>query len=445
MKKILCVLLVFACITGILFAAGASEAKSAQVVEISTNVTEDASIEAATAMYEQLISEYNAQNGTNYQLRLLTGQKMDIINTRMSSDDKPDLFIIDSPADVFNYAKDGLLYDLTEYSEKYGWEDKMFDWAYALSISNGQVVTVPFGYEGLVMWYNKAIMKELGLEADKITDLASFEAALQKAQDAGYVPIIFGSQDDPEAQEWYLSIMYSYAGRDLLKETLEGTSETGWLDPRFQNAVELYKSWNDKGYLADGKSYILTSDDTINTFTAGKALFKMEGTWAPWWILSLSEEEQENIGVMLHPAINDTEIPHMPLAIGGNWCVSATTENADICAYILDGSMRQEFQGPMLEGGMDVAPIKIDDEQFQNLPPVVQEMWKMVNGALDEGAFGYATYAFYPPQTRVYSYEGIINVFLNKISIEDYLTEMQRLNQKELAEGFVPIIPAVSK
>lgn len=429
--------------SGCIFAKSSSGAKNRQIVEISANYTEEAQVKVCQNIFEELVAEYNKKNGTDYRLRLLTGQGMDITNTRMSSGNKPDLFSIDSPSDANRYNKDGLLYDLSAYAKKYGWKNKMFPWAYDLALANGKMMSMPFGYEGLLLWYNKSAMKKLGLNPADIKDPASFENAMQKAKAAGYIPVILGTQDWPWAQEWYLSIMYSYTGRNLLRDTLEGKSRLGWKDPRFKSTVELYKSWNDKGYLADGKSYILTSDDAINIFTTGKALFKLEGTWAPYWILPLSQEEQDNIGVMLHPAINSVEKPHLPIAIGQEWCISAGTKNADICAFILDGLMRQKYQGVFLDTGMDVAPIKIDDAQYANLTPVVRNMWKIVNTALDNNQFGYATYAFYPPETRVYCYEGIVNVLSNKISVDTYLSKMQELNEKELKAGFTPVIPSV--
>ena len=228
----------------------------------------------------------------------------------------------------------------------------------------------------------------------------------------------------------------------MLKETIEGRDS--WNNAAFKSTVELYKSWHDKGFLADGKSFILTTDDAINAFSNGKALFKLEGTWAPYWILPLDEEVQNDIGVMLHPAVNDREPPHMPLAVGGMWCISADTQHTDLAAFLVSGLLRQEFQGLFLQNGMDVAPMEIDTAQFSGLAPVVESMWSIVNGALAEGSFGYTTWAFIPPETRVYLYEAIVSVLEEDITVDDYLSEMQRLNTKELNAGFIPVIPAAA-
>jgi raffinose/stachyose/melibiose transport system substrate-binding protein len=442
MKRLLTMCLITTLCAGFVFAGGTSEKVDQPVIEVTHSATQDGQIATYERILQQLVDEYNTENGTQYLLKYVSGQGKDITNTRMSSNDRPDIFSLDSPADVNQYDKDGLLLDLSPYAQRAGWEQTMFDWAYKLAQVDGKVVTLPFGYEGMVLWYNKSIMNELGLDAGTIDTLAEYEQALKKASDAGYIPVMLGSQDWPWAQEWYLSIMNSYTGRDLVKETIEGTSELGWSDPAFKKTIELYQSWHDKGYLADGKSYILTSDDAINAFTNDKALFKLEGTWAPYWIAPLEQADQDTIGVMLHPAINSTERPHLPLAVGGMWCVSSDTEHPEIAAAILSGLLRQEFQSDFLQNGMDVAPIQVDEEEFQGLPPTVETMWSLVNGALAEGSFGYTTWAFYPPETRVYLYEGIVNVLEGTTTIDDYLAEMDRLTTKELAAGFTPVIPS---
>ena len=442
MQKFFGIGLVLIATTGVLFASGGRDRADAPVIEVTHGASDEMRVGIYQAVFQQLVDEYNTQNGTDYVLNFVAGQGKDITNTRMSSNDKPDIFSLDSPADVNQYAKDGLLLDLTPYAAAARWEDTLFGWAYDFAKVNQRVVTLPYGYEGMVLWYNKAIMNELGLNPADIGTLDAFEAAMKTAADAGYIPVMLGTQDQPWSQEWYLSILYSYTGRDLLKATIEGRES--WNDAAFRRTVELYRSWHDKGFLADGKSYVLTIDDAINAFSNDKALFKVEGTWAPYWILPLDAQAQDKIGVMLHPAINASERPHMPLAVGSMWCISRDTQHADLAAYILSGLLRQEFQGPFLQNGMDVAPMEIDTVQFSGLAPVVESMWSIVNGALAEGSFGYTTWAFVPPETRVYLYEGIVSVLEEDITVDEYLAQMQRLNTKELNAGFNPVIPAAT-
>jgi len=442
MKKFILVGACLLLMSGLGFAAGTNDDGKAQVFEVSVNTTKDEQNKLYETVFQRFVDEYNKKYNTGYSLRFVSGQGMDIINTRMSSKDKPDIFTIDSPADANQFAKDGLLLDMTDYAVKNKWKESVFDWAYSLAQVNGRVVALPYGYEGMVLWYNKDIMKELGLNPADITNLEAYENAMKKAADAGYIPVMLGSQDWPWAQEWYLSILYSYTGRNLVKNTIEGKPGFTWNSAPFRKTVELYKSWHDRGYLADKRSYVLTSDDAINAFVGGKALFKLEGTWAPYWMMPLDAAERDKIGVMLHPAINSTERPHLPLAVGGMWCVSATTAHKDLAAYILTGLLGQDIQADFLNNGMDVAPIKVEKSSFNGLIPTVQVMWNMVNGALADGSFGYTTWAFYPPETRVYLYEGIVNVLENKLGIDQYLTQMDVLNKKELAQGFIPVIPA---
>lgn len=441
MKKLLIIGTALLLAAGLCFAGGKTDQAGAQVFEVSVNSTDAKQVALYETVFKNLVDSYNKSKGTAYTLKFVSAQGMDIINTRMSSKDRPDIFTIDSPADANQFAKGGLLLDLTDYAKSAKWNTTLFDWAYSLSQVNGRVMALPYGYEGMVLWYNKNIMAKLGLNPDTIDTLEEYEASMKLASGAGYIPVMLGSQDWPWAQEWYLSILYSYTGRDLVKSTIEGKEGFSWKSPEFKKTVELYKSWHDRKYLADGRSYVLTSDDAINAFVNDKALYKLEGTWAPYWMTPLDAAQRSKIGVMLHPAINGKEKPHLPLAVGGMWCVSAETKHKDLAAYILNGLLDQKLQPEFLKNGMDIAPIKLDKSNFSGLDPVVEKMWNMVNGALANGSFGYTTWAFYPSATRVYLYEGIVNVLENKISVDDYLAEMQRLNKKELGEGFNPVIP----
>lgn len=439
MKKVLILLSLSLMFTPI-FALGSQEADDApKVFEIAIQSTKEDQIAAQETTFNAIVDRYNAENGTDFKLLILNNQGRELINTRMSSNDKPDIFQLDSPADATQYANDGLLLNMTAAAKQYGWEDTLFSWAFDLAKVNGEVYALPFGYEGMVLWYNKEVMAELGLNPADINTLSEYENALQRAQDKGYIPVMLGTQDWPWAQEWYLSIMFSYTSRQAVKSAIEG--ETKWNSDAFKKTIEIYKSWHDKKYLADGKSYILTSDDAINAFSSGKALFKLEGTWAPYWIVPLEQADQEKIGVMLHPALNDLEKPHMPLAVGGMWAASADTKYPELAAYIISSMLDQDIQGIYLENGMDIAPIVVDKSLFNDLIPVSKNMWGIVNDALAAGSFGYTTWAFYPPETRVYLYEGIVNVLEGNITIDDYLSEMDRLTTKELAAGFVPVVP----
>lgn len=305
-KKLLLLSLTLICVS--IFANGNQEKNGVvkrKKIEVAVNSTDIGQVETYRIIFENIVNRYNSENGTDYLLNFQSGQSKDIVNTRMISNDKPDIFMLDSPADASQYAKDNLLLDLTQYAEKDGWEDRMFNWAYDLSKVDGKNVTLPYGYEGIVLWYNKEIMAELGLNPEDIDTLEEYENALKLAQEAGYIPVMLGSQDWPWAQEWYLSVMYSYTDRNSVKSNIEGNGS--WNSEEFKKTVDIYKSWHDKKYLADGKSFVLTSDDAINAFSNGKALFKLEGTWAPYWITPMDQVEQDKIGVMLHPSINNTE------------------------------------------------------------------------------------------------------------------------------------------
>ena len=195
MKRLFVFILLLIAAVGTLTANGGRDGGDAPIIEVTHGASDDTRVGIYQKVFQQLVDEYNAENGTGYILNFVGNQGKDITNTRMSSNDKPDIFSLDSPADVNQYAKDGLLLDLTSYAESSNWEDTMFDWAYDFAKVNNRIVTLPYGYEGMVLWYNKAIMNELGLNASAIDTLDEFETAMAKAASAGYIPVMLGTQN----------------------------------------------------------------------------------------------------------------------------------------------------------------------------------------------------------------------------------------------------------
>ena len=77
-----------------LFAGGGAE--EAPVIEIAHNATNEEQILVFETVFQDMVDRYNAENEADYVLNFVTGQGKDIINTRMSSNDRPDIFSLDS-------------------------------------------------------------------------------------------------------------------------------------------------------------------------------------------------------------------------------------------------------------------------------------------------------------------------------------------------------------
>jgi len=57
------------------------------------------------------------------------------------------------------------------------------------------------------------------------------------------------------------------------------------------------------------------------------------------------------------------------------------------------------------------------------------------------GDYGYTTWTFWPAKTEVYLYQGFDDVLAGTITVEQYLTEVQKQFDAEVKEGKVPPHP----
>ncbi len=97
-------------------------------------------------------------------------------------------------SDMGQFVKAGLLQSLDGYAKAYGWTDRFPESVRALAsytedgkeFGTGNLYGLPQVGEVVGVWYNKAKLDSLGIEAPTTT--TDFEAALAKAEQAGELP-----------------------------------------------------------------------------------------------------------------------------------------------------------------------------------------------------------------------------------------------------------------
>ena len=85
----------------------------------------------------------------------------------------------------------------------------------------------------------------------------------------------------------------------------------------------------------------------------------------------------------------------------------------------------------------DLSDVKIEGDVL----PIYTEAMKTLASAVSEGNYGYTTWTFLPPATDSYLINGIEQVWLKKISTQDYLAKLDQTFQEEKDQGKVPAIP----
>jgi raffinose/stachyose/melibiose transport system substrate-binding protein len=74
--------------------------------------------------------------------------------------------------------------------------------------------------------------------------------------------------------------------------------------------------------------------------------------------------------------------------------------------------------------------------------PLYIETMQTLAQSVSEDEYGYTTWTFLPPATDSYLVSGIEEVWLDRTTTAQFLEQLDKTFQQELAEGKVPAIPA---
>jgi raffinose/stachyose/melibiose transport system substrate-binding protein len=234
--------------------------------------------------------------------------------------------------------KAGLLLNLSKYANAYGWGDKYPSalWALNRFTLDGQIREgdpyMVFMLEDIVgVYYNRSKLAALGIEPPK--SFEEFETALAKAKAAGEVPIIMGNLDKWPAVHVYAICQNRYAPKDYLRNYQFRLSGASYDVQQNRSALELCKSWADKGYFErdfNGVGY----DDAWQRFAKGEGVFLPAGTWLTG---GLVEQMGTKAGFFAAPPPADGS---NGLTVTGErnatFMVSSRTPNPDVVAAYLD-------------------------------------------------------------------------------------------------------------
>lgn len=215
---------------------------------------------------------------------------------------------------VAEYGKGGLTEDLTPYIQATGFDIDDFGKGMIDATSyEGQQVALPFLISTQVIYYNKDIADELGIEVPE--NFADMDAFLEAAS------VINGGQTErygtiiPGWDQWYFETFYLNEGVNLINDDQVSTD----LDSEAAvNLVNKFKEWCDKGYIywangtdassimrqnfIDKKAFSVVHTSSLYNTYVDKCDFEVGMAWLPGG----ATKDQEIGGcVLLIPSKND--------------------------------------------------------------------------------------------------------------------------------------------
>jgi raffinose/stachyose/melibiose transport system substrate-binding protein len=370
-----------------------------------------------------------------------------LLQTALAAGRGPDIILTPGPAYVAAYSQAGYLADLTEYAEKYKWNDVLAPWSLDASKIDGKLVTLPTSYESMAFYFNPGVVEDLGLVVPKNRE--EFEAFCEEAKGQGLVPIGAGNADWKGANEWHLTNVFNhYSGPDAVYSALKG--ETPWTDAVFVDAVELLATYFKKGWYGGSVESYFTNQfpKVYEQLASGEAAGMVSGTWEFSSLVPYFGEAAGNSATWdwtTLPALREG-VPEVvwDLGVGASFGINAKSGNKDAAAdYMNFLTTDVKMNVAAVEAVNDAPPpIKLSSSDFS--AKADERVTRLYTELPQAKTIGYTTWTFYPQVTETYMIQEFEKVITDQSSAKDFCAGMQERFAKELKDGKVPASPEPS-
>lgn len=294
--------------------------------------------------------------------------------TVMQSGSPPDLFHSWGGGVLYQYAKAGLVQDLTSALQG-AWGDSFDKAALDVYGQDGKYYGVPWDMGAVGFWYNKALFAKAGITQTPTT-WTGFLQTVKTLQKAGITPLGLGEKEEWPGMYWWAYLAVRLGGKAAFDKAYNRTG--AFTDPPFvqagqhlQELVALHPF--QAGFM--GAAYT----DEQSTMGNGKAAMELMGQWAPANDASeAADKKGPEFGLFPFPMVeggagNPTDV----MGGGGGFAVgkNAPPETIDFLKFLTD----QQNADTLAKKGISMPPIKGADQYLTD--PLLKQVVQMVNQA----------------------------------------------------------------
>ncbi|MDQ0469875.1 ABC transporter substrate-binding protein [Labrys wisconsinensis] len=215
---------------------------------------------------------------------------------------------------------------------------------------DGKIYGVPLHLSSWVVFYNKALFKQAGLEPPK--SWSDLLAACDKLKAAGITPFDATVQDGWRGFIWFEELLLRTDPAAYMKLN---SGELSYTSPQVKAVFKLWGDLYAKGYFTPA-----TSNEEVLNFARGKAAMYLMGDWAIQNIKEGGMKPGEDFGAFVMPNV-DPSLPPSVINEGAPIVVSkAGAKNPDVMAFVkwwmTDEAASQWAKDPSLNIGNIKAP-----------------------------------------------------------------------------------------
>lgn len=218
------------------------------------------------------------------------------LQNRLSGGQPPDSWQSHHGKELFSlYVDPGYAEPINALWEEQGWLDAFPQGLIDQVTLDGNIYLVPVGiHRGNVMFYNKHVLADNGIEIGDSLSVDDFFAAADTLKAAGVAAVGLGDKDTFAAPQFFENTLLGALGPESYLALWAG--ELGWDSAEVTAAIETFARALD--YLNEDHA-ALTWDGAMDAVIEGRAAFTSMGDWAWGHVVSKGVEDQ--IGYVTHP------------------------------------------------------------------------------------------------------------------------------------------------
>lgn len=224
-----------------------------------------------------------------------------VLAARMQGNDPPSTFQVHGGAELNeSWVAADLMQPMNDFYEENELMDKFPEELIDLVSKDGNIYSVPVNiHRGNVMFYNKVIFEENGIEEP--TTLDEFVDVLAQLQDAGVTPLALGDKEAWTATQIFENLLLATLGADDYKALWNG--EVGFDDDRVREAAEHFKTI--LGYVNEDHAS-RNWQDASQLVGEGEAAMTNMGDWAKGYFSNdLNLAVNEDYGYFAFPGTTE--------------------------------------------------------------------------------------------------------------------------------------------
>ena len=299
--RITALLMVALLVPAVAFASGQGEAEeAADQLEIFSWWTAGGEAEGLQALFDIYSEKYPDVEIINATVAGGAGTNAKaVLATRMQGGNPPDSFQVHAGRELIDtWVVSDFMEPVTYILEENGWMDAFPDSVIDICSYEGEVYSIPVNiHRSNVMWYNKEVFEEHGLEPPETAE--DFFEVAEELEAAGVTPLALGDTNVWPSTHLMTSVLVGALGPEGYKGLWTG--ETSWDSDGVRTALATFSRMLD--YVNDDHS-ALTNIDAAQYVADGKAAMTVMGDWVHGYYLSKGLEPDVDYGWAPTPGTN---------------------------------------------------------------------------------------------------------------------------------------------